>query len=63
LEDFRKANVDINKQLKQVRKDLTREKEAVQFHTKMWNIFAMPIAVAIAGVVLAVVKRKKTAAK
>ena len=63
LENFRKANVDINKQLKQVRKDLSREKEAVQFHTKMWNIFAMPIAVAIAGVVLAVVKRKKTAAK
>ena len=63
LENFRKANVDINKQLKQVRKDLSREKEAVQFHTKMWNIFAMPVAVAIAGVVLAVVKRKKTAAK
>jgi ABC-type uncharacterized transport system involved in gliding motility auxiliary subunit len=63
LEEFRKANVAINQQLKQVRKDLTREKEAVQFHTKMWNIFAMPIAVAFAGVVLAVVKRKKTAAK
>jgi len=63
IENYRKANADINKQLKQVRKDLTHEKEAVQFHTKMWNIFAMPIAVAIAGMVLAAVKRKKTAAK
>lgn len=63
IENYRKTDVEIKQQLKQVRKDLTKEKEAVQFHTKMWNIFAMPVAVAIAGVVLAVVKRKKTAAK
>ncbi|MGZ4962232.1 MAG: Gldg family protein [Limisphaerales bacterium] len=63
LENFRKANVDINKQLKQLRKDLRRDTDTLQFRTKMVNIFAMPVAVAFAGVALALVKRKKTAAK
>jgi ABC-type uncharacterized transport system involved in gliding motility auxiliary subunit len=63
LENFRKANVEFSKQLKQVRKDLRRNIDSLTFNTKMVNIFAMPLAVAFAGVVLAVVKRKKTAAK
>lgn len=63
LENFRKANVEFSKELKQLRKDLRRDTDTLQFHTKIWNIFAMPVAVAICGLVLAAVKRKKTAAK
>lgn len=63
LENFRKANVEFSKQLKQLRKDLRRDTDTLQFRTKMVNIFAMPVAVAFAGIALALVKRKKTAAK
>jgi ABC-type uncharacterized transport system involved in gliding motility auxiliary subunit len=63
LDEFRKANVEFSKEVKKIRKDLSRETDALQFHTKMVNIFAMPAAVAIAGIALALVKRKKTAAK
>ncbi len=46
LENFRKANVEINTQLKQLRKDLRRDTDTLQFRTKMANIFAMPVVVA-----------------
>jgi hypothetical protein len=49
--------------LKAERKKLKKDTDALEFWTKVINIAAMPIAVALAGIVLAIVKRKRTAAK
>jgi ABC-type uncharacterized transport system involved in gliding motility auxiliary subunit len=63
LENYQKAVADVNKDLKSVRKKLRKETDALEFWTKMVNIGAMPALVAVTGVVLAIFKRKRTAAR
>ena len=63
LENFRKKEVETNKELKELRKNLRKEVESLQSRLKWANILAMPIVVAFSGIILAVVKRKRTAAK
>jgi ABC-type uncharacterized transport system involved in gliding motility auxiliary subunit len=63
MENYQKSVADANKELKQVRKQLAKDTDALEFWTKVANIGLMPALVAITGVVLAVVKRKRTAAK
>jgi ABC-type uncharacterized transport system involved in gliding motility auxiliary subunit len=63
LENYQKAVASVNKDLKSVRKQLRKETDALEFWTKVVNIGAMPALVAVTGLVLAVVKRKRTAAK
>jgi ABC-type uncharacterized transport system involved in gliding motility auxiliary subunit len=63
LENYQKAVADVNKDLKSVRKRLRKETDALEFWTKVVNIGAMPALVAVTGIVLAIVKRKRTAAK
>ena len=63
LEKFRKQQASTSRELKQVQKDLRREVVALETKVKWWNIFAMPLAVATCGIVLAIYKRKLTAAK
>lgn len=63
LENYQKTVADANKELKAVRKKLAKDTDALEFWTKVANIGAMPALVAVTGVVLAVVKRKRTAAK
>ena len=63
LENYQKAVADVNKDLKSVRKKLRQETDALEFWTKVVNIGAMPALVAVTGIVLAIVKRKRTAAK
>jgi ABC-type uncharacterized transport system involved in gliding motility auxiliary subunit len=63
MANFEKNASDVNKQLKDVRKQLARDTDSLEFWTKVINIGAMPALVAITGLVLAAVKRKKTAAK
>jgi ABC-type uncharacterized transport system involved in gliding motility auxiliary subunit len=63
LENYQKIVTDANKELKSVRKKLAKDTDAMEFWTKVANIGAVPALVAITGVVLAVVKRKRTAAK
>jgi hypothetical protein len=46
-----------------VQKDLRKEVVSLQNSVKWINILAVPIAVAISGVVLAGVKSRKTSAK
>jgi ABC-type uncharacterized transport system involved in gliding motility auxiliary subunit len=63
LENYQKNVADANKELKTVRKKLAKDTDALEFWTKVANIGVVPALVAITGVVLAVVKRKRTAAK
>lgn len=60
---FQRKRTDVNKELKNLRKNLRRDVDALETSTKWFNILAMPLAVSFAGVVIAVFKRKRTAAK
>lgn len=63
LENFRKKEVATNKELKELKKSLRREVESLETRLKWTNILAMPLVVAFSGIILAGVKRKRTAAK
>jgi len=61
LDKYQKGLVEVSRDLKQVRKNLRRETDALEFWTKLINIGVMPIAVALSGLVLAVVKSRRRA--
>ncbi|HEY3863065.1 MAG TPA: Gldg family protein [Verrucomicrobiae bacterium] len=63
LANYEETVAKANKDLKETRKQLRKETDALEFWTKVMNIGAMPILVAATGIVLAVYKRKRTAAK
>lgn len=63
LDNFRKKQGEVSRQLKQARKDLRKEVVSLETHIKWLNILAMPLAVTGAGITIAVIKRKKTSAK
>jgi ABC-type uncharacterized transport system involved in gliding motility auxiliary subunit len=63
LLDFQKQEAEARKQLKQVRKKLNKEIDSLKNTVKWVNILAMPVLVSLFGIVLAVVKNKKTGAK
>ncbi len=63
LEKFRKKESEARAVLKKTQKDLRREVDQLETRIKWWNIFAMPLAVTTCGILLAVYKRKLTAAK
>lgn len=63
IETLRKKEAEIGRQLRQVEKDLRRDVVALQNKVKWWNIAAVPLAVTFCGLVLAIYKRKLTAAK
>ena len=63
LENFRKKQAEVSRELKQAQKDLRKEVVSLETRIEWLNILAMPLAVTLAGVLIAVVKRKKTSAK
>jgi len=63
LEDYQKTRAAVNKDLKQVRSNLRKDTDALEFWTKVVNIGAMPVLVAVSGLVLAIVKRKRRVTK
>jgi len=62
LENFRRKAAETRLALKEVRRELRADSEALQFWTKVLNIALMPLLVAIAGIVLAVLRRRRTPA-
>ncbi|HEX7862465.1 MAG TPA: Gldg family protein [Verrucomicrobiae bacterium] len=60
---FRERQAQVNKELRDVRKDLKKEVDSLENRLKWMNIAGMPLLVTLAGISLAVVKRKKTAAR
>lgn len=62
VENFRKRAAETRRELKEVRRELRSETEALEFWTKVVNIGAMPLVVAIAGLAIAFVRRRRRAA-
>lgn len=63
LENFRKKQAEVSRELKQAQKDLRKEVVSTETRLTWINILAMPLGVTAAGIGIAVVKRKKTSAK
>jgi ABC-type uncharacterized transport system involved in gliding motility auxiliary subunit len=63
LTKLRKSEAETRQHLKQVQKDLRKEVVSLQTRVKWMNILAVPLAVAVSGIVLAGVKSRKTSAK
>ncbi|MBI2924721.1 MAG: Gldg family protein [Verrucomicrobia bacterium] len=63
IEKFRKQESDTKRQLKDVRKQLRRDIDSLETRFKWLNIAGMPLLVTGGGIALAVIKKKKTAAK
>ncbi len=59
VDNFRKTAAQKRKELKEVRKDLRAESESLEFWTKLINIGAVPLIVMLAGLLLAVARRKR----
>jgi ABC-type uncharacterized transport system involved in gliding motility auxiliary subunit len=63
LVKLEQESVATDKKLRAVKKDLAREVDSLKTRLTWWNIFAMPAVVTVGGILLAVYKRKLTAAK
>jgi gliding motility-associatede transport system auxiliary component len=62
LERFRKRVAETRLELKEVRKNLRQDAEALVFWTKVVNIALMPIVVAFFGLGIALIRRRRTRA-
>ena len=62
LERFRKRVAETRLELKEVRKNLRQDAEALVFWTKVVNIAAMPILVALFGLGVALIRRRRVRA-
>jgi len=62
LESFRRKAAETRLALKDVRRELRAESEALQFWTKVVNIALMPLLVAIAGIAFATLRRRRAPA-
>lgn len=60
---LRRQENDTKKKLKEVRKRLRRDIDSLETRLKWINIAGMPFLVTVGGITLAILKRKKTAAK
>lgn len=63
IDNFRKKQAEVSSELRQAQKDLRREVVSLETRLTWLNILAMPCAVTVAGVSMAVIKRRKTSAK
>ncbi|HEX5176895.1 MAG TPA: hypothetical protein VFV83_07700, partial [Chthoniobacteraceae bacterium] len=63
IANFRKKEAEVKQQLKQERKKLRASIDALENRIKWLNIAGMPFVVACAGVGLAMVRRKRRAAR
>ena len=62
LDNFRKRSAETKKDLKELRRNLRQDADALEFWTKLVNIGTMPVLVALTGLLLAWAKRRKVTA-
>jgi ABC-type uncharacterized transport system involved in gliding motility auxiliary subunit len=60
LDGYQQTLAQVGKELKEVRKNLRKDTEALEFQTKVINIGAMPLLIAFSGLSLAFLKRHRT---
>jgi ABC-type uncharacterized transport system involved in gliding motility auxiliary subunit len=63
IQRFRERQAEVNRELRQERRNLRREIDSLENRLKWMNIAAMPALVTLAGVGLALFQRKRTSAK
>jgi ABC-type uncharacterized transport system involved in gliding motility auxiliary subunit len=63
IQQFRKDEARVKRELKKERKNLRQDIESLQTRLEWVNIAGMPCLVTVAGLMLAILKRQKTAAK
>ena len=63
IKKFQENEATVNRELKQVRKNLRQEIDSLQTTVKWVDIAAMPVVVALTGVMLAYIKRRRRAAR
>lgn len=63
LDNFKKKAIETRRDLKELRKNLRVESEALQFWTKVVNIGMVPLLVTLLGLGLALARRRRTVAK
>ncbi len=63
VENFKKKAIETRKDLKELRKNLRVESDALQFWAKLVNIGLMPLLVALLGITLALARRRRVAAR
>lgn len=63
IENFRKTAAETRKDLKEVRKNLRVETDTLEFWTKVVNIGLVPLLVALAGLILALIQRRRVRAR
>lgn len=63
LENFRQKQVETNKKLKNLRKDLRKDIDSLENRLKWSNILGMPAIVIVIGLMIGLIKRSKTAAR
>ena len=62
IERFRKRVAETRKELKELRKNLRQDAEQLVLWTKIANIALMPLLVALAGLAVAIIRRRRQAA-
>lgn len=62
IDKFQKQENEVKSELRQAQKDLRREVVSLQTRLTWENILAMPVIVALVGIAMALIKRKKTSA-
>jgi hypothetical protein len=62
LDNFRRRAIEIRRDLKELRKNLRVETDALEFWTKVFNIGLVPLLVAILGLVLALARSRRVRA-
>ncbi|MCC6473579.1 MAG: GldG family protein [Burkholderiales bacterium] len=62
VDNFKRVAAETRLELKEVRRDLRADSEALQFWTKVVNIALMPVLVVLAGIVWAIYRRRRKVA-
>ena len=63
IENFRKSATETRRDLKEVRKNLREDTDRLEFWTKVANIGFVPLLIALAGLVVAVLHRRRVRAR
>ena len=63
LDSFKKRVLSTRKELKELRKDLRQDAEALQFWTKVANIVVVPALVALFGIGMAISRQRRATAR